>query len=76
MSRHGKASPYWEAVLMFVMILVAGYTEAAERAANSVGAVTERATNAESIEARRMRLLAMLTSPKMLDGDIDSGSYA
>jgi hypothetical protein len=76
MRSHGKASPYWGAVLIFAAILVAGYTEAAERAANGMGAVTERATNAESIEARRMRLLAMLTSPKMLEGDIDSGSYA
>ena len=30
----------------------------------------------DSFEARRARLLDMLTSPKMLDGDIDSGSYS
>ena len=50
MSSHGKRSPYWEAVLMSAVILVAGYAEAAERAANGMGAVTERVTNAENIE--------------------------
>jgi hypothetical protein len=36
----------------------------------------ERESSADDFEARRARLLAMLISPKMLEGDIDSGGYS
>ena len=62
------------AVFVTAVALVVRY--AADPGAPSAALAAERESRAFGFEARRTELLTMLTSPEMLEGDIDSGDYS
>ncbi len=64
------------AVVVCAAALVPGNVAVAEQEARGAGLPVEVDSISDGIEARRAKLLAMLTSPKMLEGDIDSGGYS
>lgn len=63
-------------LLVCATTLVAGQATATEGKTGAAGLAAERKGSGDDCETRRARLLAMLTSPKMLEGDIDSGGYS
>ena len=68
----GRTSLWWEVVFACALALVAGRAAAI----SGLGFAARGETGTDGFEARRARLLTMLTSPEMLKGDIDSGGYS
>lgn len=71
-----RMSKYLRTIFVSALALIAGNAYAAESATSSAGPLVERESSSGGFDARRARLLAMLTSPNMLEGDIDSGGYS